>query len=77
MASLALARSYANPPTLPLLSRPPPPRSGKWSYEGIGLNGDIALEDYIAVKAKDAVYLPHSASPIRGAAARLRRALRA
>lgn len=33
---------------------------GKWSYEGVSL-GDISLEDFIAVKAKDAVYLPHTA----------------
>lgn len=32
---------------------------GKWSYEGLNLN-DISLEDYIAVKAKDVVYLPHT-----------------
>ncbi len=38
---------------------------GKWSYEGINLN-DISLEDYIAVKAKDVVYLPHTgASSLR------------
>ena len=33
---------------------------GKWSYEGIAL-GDIALEDYVAVKPSQAVYLPHTA----------------
>jgi small subunit ribosomal protein S5e len=33
---------------------------GKWSYEGIAL-GDVSLEDFIAVKAKDAVFLPHTA----------------
>lgn len=33
---------------------------GKWSYEGINL-GDISLEDFVAVKSKDMVYLPHTA----------------
>jgi len=33
---------------------------GKWSYEGVSL-GDISLEDFIAVKPKDMVYLPHTA----------------
>lgn len=33
---------------------------GKWSYDGI-TNTDISLEDYIAVKLQDAVYLPHTA----------------
>jgi small subunit ribosomal protein S5e len=33
---------------------------GKWSYEGVSLD-DISLEDFIAVKPKDQVYLPHTA----------------
>lgn len=33
---------------------------GKWSYEGVSL-GDISLEDFIAIKPKDQVYLPHTA----------------
>jgi small subunit ribosomal protein S5e len=33
---------------------------GKWTYEGVTLD-DISLEDFIAVKAKDQVYLPHTA----------------
>jgi hypothetical protein len=34
---------------------------GKWAYEGLAV-GDITVEDYIAVRAKDSV------SPNRGAA---------
>jgi len=33
---------------------------GKWSYDEIEVN-DMALEDYIAVKPKVAVYVPHTA----------------
>lgn len=33
---------------------------GKWTYEGVAV-GDISLDDFIAVKAKDATYLPHTA----------------
>lgn len=33
---------------------------GKWSYEGL-LLGDISLEDFVAIKPKDQVYLPHTA----------------
>merc|ERR1712100_454645 len=32
---------------------------GKWSYDDIEVN-DMALEDYIAVKPKVAVYVPHT-----------------
>jgi len=42
---------------------------GKWSYEGVSL-GDISLEDFIAVKPKDMVYLPHTGACI-GAFCRL------
>ena len=41
------------PGTTPLLF-------GKWSYAGINV-GDMAVEDFIAVKGKDQVYLPHTA----------------
>merc|ERR1712157_605581 len=33
---------------------------GKWSYEDVEVN-DMSLEDYIAVKPKVAVYVPHTA----------------
>lgn len=33
---------------------------GKWSYEGSAVS-DISLEDFIAVRPKDQVYLPHTA----------------
>jgi len=33
---------------------------GKWSYEGVTV-GDITLEDFIALKAKDQVFVPHTA----------------
>jgi small subunit ribosomal protein S5e len=33
---------------------------GKYSFEEIAVS-DMALEDYIAVKAKSAVYVPHTA----------------
>jgi len=33
---------------------------GKYSYEDVEVN-DISLEDYIAVKPKFAVYVPHTA----------------
>ena len=33
---------------------------GKWSYDDLKLD-DISLEDFIAIKAKDQVYLPHTA----------------
>jgi len=33
---------------------------GKWSFDDVEVN-DIALEDYIAVKPKFAVYVPHTA----------------
>merc|ERR1712137_1421075 len=33
---------------------------GKWSYEEIEVK-DISLEDYIAVKTKSAVFVPHTA----------------
>merc|ERR1719498_1761176 len=33
---------------------------GKWSFEDVEIR-DISLEDYIAVKAKYAQFLPHSA----------------
>jgi len=33
---------------------------GKWSFEDVEIN-DISLEDYIAVKPKYAVYVPHTA----------------
>lgn len=33
---------------------------GKWSYEGVSV-ADIAVQDFIAVKAKDQVYVPHTA----------------
>jgi small subunit ribosomal protein S5e len=33
---------------------------GKWTFEGVEVR-DISLEDYIAVKAESATYLPHSA----------------
>lgn len=32
---------------------------GKWSYEEVALD-DISLEDFIAVKAKDSVFVPHT-----------------
>ncbi|CAO2590752.1 40S ribosomal protein S5 [Lemmus lemmus] len=35
---------------------------GKWSTDDVQIN-DISLQDYIAVKEKDAQYLPHSAGP--------------
>ena len=33
---------------------------GKWTYDDVEVN-DISLEDYIAVKGKHSVYLPHTA----------------
>ncbi|DBA70898.1 TPA: ribosomal protein S5 [Trebouxia sp. C0005] len=33
---------------------------GKWSYDDVEVN-DISLEDYIAVKSKNAVFVPHTA----------------
>ena len=33
---------------------------GKWSYEGVSV-GDITLEDFIALKPKDHVFIPHTA----------------
>merc|ERR1712048_152732 len=33
---------------------------GKWTYEDVAVS-DMALEDYIAVKPKYAVYVPHTA----------------
>jgi small subunit ribosomal protein S5e len=33
---------------------------GKWSYEGLTV-GDISVEDFIALKPKDHVYVPHTA----------------
>ena len=33
---------------------------GKWAFDDVQVN-DISLEDYIAVKSKYAVYVPHSA----------------
>ena len=44
---------------------------GKWSYDDVDIN-DISLEDYIGVKAKHAVYVPHTAG--RYAAKRFRKA---
>ena len=44
---------------------------GKWTYEDVEIN-DISLEDYIGVKAKHAVYVPHTAG--RYAAKRFRKA---
>mmetsp|Transcript_22793 Transcript_22793/g.56226 ORF Transcript_22793/g.56226 Transcript_22793/m.56226 type:complete len:197 (-) Transcript_22793:207-797(-) len=44
---------------------------GKWSYDDVEIN-DISLEDYIGVKAKHAVYVPHTAG--RYAAKRFRKA---
>jgi len=32
---------------------------GKWSYDGVQVN-DISVDDFIAVKAKDQVYVPHT-----------------
>eukprot|EP00741_Cyanophora_paradoxa_P021058 tig00021332_g20326.t1 len=44
----------------------------KWSFDDVEIN-DISLEDYIAVKPKYAVYLPHTAG--RFAAKRFRKAM--
>eukprot|EP00341_Mesodinium_pulex_P009965 CAMPEP_0116913516 /NCGR_PEP_ID=MMETSP0467-20121206/16748_1 /TAXON_ID=283647 /ORGANISM="Mesodinium pulex, Strain SPMC105" /LENGTH=196 /DNA_ID=CAMNT_0004589741 /DNA_START=14 /DNA_END=604 /DNA_ORIENTATION=- len=44
-----MVEEYANPIKL----------FGKWTYDGVTVD-DIALQDYIAVKAKDAAYLPHT-----------------
>lgn len=33
---------------------------GKWTYDGVQVN-DISVDDFIAVKAKDQVYVPHTA----------------
>merc|ERR1712216_663617 len=44
---------------------------GKWTFDDVEIN-DISLEDYIAVKPKYAVYVPHTAG--RFAAKRFRKA---
>ena len=40
---------------------------GKWTYDDVEVN-DISLEDYIAVKGKHSVYLPHTAAATRRSA---------